>query len=120
MTIQTISAVETKKLIQGEPGLHLWNVLTEEYYKGESIEGSKWIPVTKLAEALRNSSLPKDAQIVVYCGSPECPASTKAAELLGQLGFKNVKAFEGGLKEWKALGYPLTKSEKPAEMKCAC
>jgi len=120
MTIKTISAQDTKKLLQSDPGLHLWNVLSEEYYKGESIEGSRWIPVTKLAQALKGASLPKDANIVVYCGSTACPASGKAAEELQALGFTNVKAFEGGLKEWKALGYPTTQSECCADMKCAC
>jgi rhodanese-related sulfurtransferase len=120
MAIQHISATETKKLLQSDPGVHVWNVLSEEYYKGESIDGSRWIPVTKLAQAVKNASLSKDASIIVYCGSPECPASGKAAEELQKLGFKNVKAFEGGLKEWKALGYPVTHTDVANEtMKCA-
>lgn len=121
MTVTHLSAAETKQLIEQDPGVHLWNVVSEEYYKGESIDGSRWIPVTILEQKLKGSSLSKDAPIIVYCASKECPASGKAAEKLQSLGYKNVKAFEGGLKEWKAQGYAVTHAEKPDNaMKCAC
>jgi len=120
MSIKHISAAETKKLLTSDPGLHLWNVVSEEYYKGESIDGSRWLPVGTLAQRLKGSSLPKDANIVVYCAGPQCPASGKAAEELQKLGYKNVKAFEGGLKEWKELGYLVTHAECKTDLKCAC
>ena len=48
--------------------------------------------------------LPKDknALIVAYCGGPLCTAWKFAAKRAGELGYKNVKHFKGGIKGWKA------------------
>ncbi len=56
------------------------------------------------------TNLPKDAEIVVYCGGPKCPQSRMAAEKLAKLGFENVRAYEGGLEEWKAAGFAVEKA----------
>jgi rhodanese-related sulfurtransferase len=51
--------------------------------------------------------LPRDSEIVVYCGGPTCPQSRLAAEKLLKLGFGNVRAYEDGLEEWKAAGFAI-------------
>lgn len=43
----------------------------------------------------------------MYCKDTECPASARAAEKLQTLGYTNVRAYEGGLKAWKAEGHPV-------------
>jgi rhodanese-related sulfurtransferase len=54
--------------------------------------------------------LPKNQEIVVYCGGPKCPQSRMAAEKLGKLGYGNVRAYEGGLEEWKGAGYAVERA----------
>ena len=56
-------------------------------------------------EAVRRSSLAKDAAIVVYCAGPSCPQSRQAAEKLATFGYTRVDAYEGGLEEWKQAGF---------------
>jgi len=51
-----------------------------------------------------SKGIPKNAEIITYCAGPSCPMSIQAAEKLAQLGFTNVKAYEGGLEEWKKAG----------------
>jgi rhodanese-related sulfurtransferase len=46
----------------------------------------------------------KNALIVAYCGSPECPAWKSAATAVAALGYTNVKHYTGGLAGWKAEG----------------
>ena len=58
-----------------------------------------------LGEAVRRSTLAKDASIVVYCAGPACPASRQAAEKLAAFGYTRVEAYEGGLEEWKQAGF---------------
>jgi len=53
--------------------------------------------------------LPKNAEIVVYCGGPKCPQSRMAADKLVKLGYANVRAYDGGLEEWKAAGLTVEK-----------
>ncbi|MHB8173280.1 MAG: rhodanese-like domain-containing protein [Nitrospirota bacterium] len=43
--------------------------------------------------------------MIVYCGSFECTLSTKASEILLNMGYENVMEYEGGLKDWKIAGF---------------
>jgi rhodanese-related sulfurtransferase len=104
-TIATISTADLAQRTRDDIGLHVWNVLTDDYFKGELIPGSRRVPVDRLGEALRRSSLAKDAAIVVYCAGPTCPQSRQAAEKLVGFGYTHVAAYEGGLEEWKAAGF---------------
>jgi rhodanese-related sulfurtransferase len=49
----------------------------------------------------------KDALVVAYCGSPQCPAWKSAAKAVAALGYTNVKHYTGGLSGWKKEGGPL-------------
>jgi rhodanese-related sulfurtransferase len=112
-----ISAITTAELAQRlEQGgaFQFWNVLTGEYFKGEMIPGSLHVPLDQVGREAARLGLPKAAEIVVYCAGPHCPASRQAAEKLGALGFSSVRAYEGGLEEWKASGRALTRFERAA------
>jgi rhodanese-related sulfurtransferase len=52
------------------------------------------------------NTLPKDAEIVVYCESPECNASLYLAEELITLGYVRIEVMLGGWEEWEDSGYP--------------
>jgi rhodanese-related sulfurtransferase len=82
----------------------LSNVLADEWFEGENISGSRRVPLDKIGTEVRASNLPKNAEIVVYCGGPKCPQSRMAAEKLVKLGYEDVRAHEGRLEEWKAAG----------------
>ena len=102
-TISTISKDElSAKLARGER-VQLVNALEPEHYNLGSIQGSKKIPLSQLDKRLKE--LDKKTEVVVYCASYDCPVSHQAAEKLAEEGF-NVKAYEGGIKEWKEDGLP--------------
>ena len=48
-----------------------------------------------------------DAEIVLYCGGGF--RSALAADNLQKMGYKNVISMDGGIREWREKGYPLTK-----------
>lgn len=79
-----------------------WNVLTDDYFTGEMIPGSRRVPLDRIGREA--TALPKDTDIVVYCSGLDCPQSTAAGRKLADLGFTNVRVFEGGLEKWKAEG----------------
>lgn len=83
---------------------HFWNVLTDDYFTGELIPGSRRVPVDRVAREARELGLDEDAEIVVYCTGPGCPQSTAAAEKLAELGFECVTEYEDGLDGWKEAG----------------
>jgi rhodanese-related sulfurtransferase len=103
--IRTLSVDELReRLAQPRGHLHFWNVLTDEYFAGEMIPGSRRVPLDKLGREVAESGLEKSAEIIVYCSGLTCPQSSAAAEKLTKLGFIDVRAFKGGLEAWKAAG----------------
>jgi rhodanese-related sulfurtransferase len=102
--VRTISLDELQQRLQRPAGLEFWNVLTDEWFKGELIPGSRRVPLDRVGREASEAGLAKEAEIVVYCAGPKCPQSALAAEKLGQLGYTAVWSYEGGLEEWKANG----------------
>jgi rhodanese-related sulfurtransferase len=48
-----------------------------------------------------------DAEIVLYCGGGF--RSALAADNLQKMGYKNVISMDGGIRDWREKGYPLSK-----------
>jgi rhodanese-related sulfurtransferase len=91
-----------------------WNVLTDDYFTGELIGGSRRVPVDRVGREAAETHLGRDAAIVVYCSGPTCPQSRAAAEKLVALGYRDVRLFEGGLEAWKASGRAVERAEAGA------
>lgn len=85
-----------------ETGYALVNVLGKEAFEKEHIPGSINIPQGE--EEHFEHRFDKDKKIVVYCASPECDASPKAARALVERGFTEVVDYEGGMSDWKQGG----------------
>jgi rhodanese-related sulfurtransferase len=81
-----------------------WNVLSQDYFAGEMIPGSRWVPVDRVGREVAARSLDKSARMLVYCSGASCPNSRDAGAKLATLGFTNVRVFEGGVEVWKADG----------------
>lgn len=105
-TYQLIDRMTLKTKMDTKCTFHLWNVLSEEYFKADqNIPGSKWVPVNHMEKKLPMLNVKKDEEIVVYCGGTQCPQSKQAAEKLVELGYTKVSAYEGGTKDWKEAGF---------------
>lgn len=101
--IKEINAQDLLKRLE-EPGLLVVNVIGKKYYDDAHIKGSINAPLRVLDQLAK--SWDREQNIVVYCACKECDASEKAYKLLVKMGFKNVLAYEGGIREWWKLGYP--------------
>ncbi|HEX8148419.1 MAG TPA: rhodanese-like domain-containing protein [Pyrinomonadaceae bacterium] len=110
--VKTISTTELDARLRENGRLEFWNVLTDEYFNGELIPGSRRVPLDRVGRAAHEAGLAKGAEVVVYCAGPHCPQSGYAAEKLQSLGYTNVRAYEGGLEEWKGLGREVERTEE--------
>lgn len=81
-----------------------WNALTDDYFTGELIPGSRRVAVDRVGREVAAAGIARDTPIVVYCSGPACPNSMDAGKKLVTLGFTNVSVFEGGLEAWKNSG----------------
>ena len=102
--VPTISREELIEKINNGERVEFWNVLTDEYFNGELITGSRRVALDQIGREVSTTQLSKDVDIVVYCTGPHCPQSAAAAEKLQTLGYKNARAYEGGLEDWKTTG----------------
>lgn len=107
----------TGKIGSGTPG----NISVEEAYSMYQ-EGAFFLDVRETSEwneyhapgtthiplddlAARIHELPKDRPIVVVCRSGN--RSKKGRDILLEAGFTQVTSMDGGLNEWRSLGYPI-------------
>jgi rhodanese-related sulfurtransferase len=111
--VKTISTTDLDARLREGGRLQFWNVLTDEYFNGELIPGSRRVPLDRVGREAHETNLAKDAGIVVYCAGPHCPQSGYAAEKLQSLGYTNVTAYEGGLEELKGLGREVVRVGEP-------
>lgn len=105
LEVQTITTEDMQRKLDQGGDFHFWNVLTDEYFHGELIPGSHRVPLDRIGREVSEIRLARDVEIITYCAGPKCPQSMLAAQKLIELGYTNVKAYEGGLEEWKAAGH---------------
>ena len=113
-TIPVVTADAVAERVAAGTVAELWNVLTDDYFTGELIPGSRRVPLDRVGREAARTALPRDAAVVVYCSGPSCPQSRQAAEKLVTLGFTNVALFEGGLEAGRASGRPLEQAAAAA------
>jgi rhodanese-related sulfurtransferase len=95
--IANISPEEAKKRLDSEEAIIVLDVRTKEEYDGGHIKDSVLIPVDKLKDEAESKLKDKETVIFVYCRSGN--RSTTAANILVELGYKNVYNL-GGINQW--------------------
>ncbi len=61
----------------------------------------------------RENDLPRDRDVVLYCGCPNEGSAAQMAMLLRSRGFRSARPLLGGIDAWRARGYPV---EPPLEI----
>lgn len=98
-TADVIDLAEFKSYL-GKPDVQVIDVRSVTEYEARHIEGVDHVFLGTLQDNLHKIS--RDRQIVVHCQSGD--RSTIAQSVLARNGFRNVKNFGGGMKEWLASG----------------
>jgi rhodanese-related sulfurtransferase len=77
---------------------------------GVKIKGAFYVKLRRLRYRLAFppfKDIPRDSEVVTYCSCPNDEAALRAAELLLDAGFKNVRVLKGGFREWQKAKGPL-------------
>ena len=99
------------RVTQGELGLVLLDVRERDAYEDGHIPGARHLPRGQL-ELRVNKELPDPtAHILVACEIGQI--STLAAATLRELGFMHATALDGGMKQWREQGLPVTAGPLP-------
>ena len=92
-----ITAEEAKQIMDTQEGYVILDVRTQEEFDAGHIPGAIVIPNTEIAQRAEQELPDMDQLLLVYCRSGN--RSKKAAEILVQLGYTNIKEF-GGIIDW--------------------
>jgi rhodanese-related sulfurtransferase len=110
--IARITAEELKaKLSRNEPVTILDVRSTEGYVSNENrIKGSIHVKLRRLQFRLSFPPLkdiPRESEVVTYCACPNDESSIRAAQILLEAGFKNVRVLDGGWQMWQRVKGPV-------------
>ena len=98
---KTVTRNELQARLAANPGLVLLEALPEKYYRDWHLPGAKHFPHDQ-ARTLASSVAPdKASEIVIYCANKNCQNSHIAANVLQQIGYRNVAVYAGGKEDWK-------------------
>jgi len=97
--MQTITTNELKKRMDAGEQPHLLDV-REDYERADFNIGGRHVPLGKL-QSMQLDDIEdwKGDEIIIYCRSGN--RSGIAANMLEQLGYKNVKNLVGGMLDWQ-------------------
>lgn len=96
MGIPQWMSVDVKERLKSKQPLQIIDVRQPDEYESGHIPGAKLIPLGELAS--RYNEVNRDTETVVVCRSGG--RSTKACELLDQLGYRNIHNLMGGMLSW--------------------
>jgi rhodanese-related sulfurtransferase len=93
------------KLDRGEK-FHLVDVREESEYAKDHLPGAVHLGKGVLERDVEQRLPDTAAPIVLYCGGGF--RSALAADNLQKMGYTNVVSMDGGIRDWRRKGYPLT------------
>lgn len=103
-----IDAKGLKALIDSQLPFFLLDARGFNWHDRTLIPGAMLAFYEDSEEQLSEIAPDKDALIVVYCFSFNCPLSRRLAQKLVDLGYANVIEYPAGLREWRDIAhYPI-------------
>ena len=93
------------RLDRGER-FHFVDVREDNEFTLDHAAGARHIGRGVLERDIENLIPDKDASIVLYCGGGY--RSALAADNLQKMGYTRVLSMDGGIRDWRSKGFPLT------------
>ena len=75
------------------------------------IPGAKWLCPREVRE--NPLLIPREKEVIVYCTCPSAQTSRAILHRALGMGLLRIKFLKGGLKGWKASGFPVEPYNKP-------
>jgi rhodanese-related sulfurtransferase len=98
---------EVKKKIDGGEKFVLVDVREESEFAKDHLPGAIHLGKGIIERDIEARVPDLNAEIVLYCGGGF--RSALAADNLQKMGYKNVISMDGGIRDWRGKGFPLTR-----------
>jgi len=109
--VRAIGVAHLKRMMESGEPFTLLDVRPRSDFDREHIKGARSLPLDEI-ENKAAAMLKPDENIIVYCDSFVCSASISASKILGRMGYKNVRDYKGGIREWKQSDLPTESNYK--------
>ena len=96
-----------QKLDRGER-FHLIDVREESEWARDHVVGATHLGKGIVERDIEERIPDKKAEIILYCGGGF--RSALAADNLQKMGYTKVFSMDGGIRDWREKGYPVTKN----------
>lgn len=107
MTPPTISRDELRQKIERGDDFVLVDALAPMSFAHSHLPGAINLPPEWVDERGPRRILSLETEVVVYCSTSTCDSSVIVAERLIELGYRNVRHYLEGKKDWMKAGLPL-------------
>jgi rhodanese-related sulfurtransferase len=97
---------EIKARLDRGDKFHLVDVREESEYAKDHLPGAIHLGKGVIERDVETKIPDTNAEIVLYCGGGF--RSALAADNLQKMGYTNVLSMDGGIRDWRNRGYPLT------------
>ena len=104
--IREVTVDEVKARLDRGEQFHLVDVREDGEWARDHLPGAIHLGKGVLERDIEGRIPDTAAQIVLYCGGGF--RSALAADNLRQMGYTNVASMDGGIRDWRQKGYPLT------------
>ena len=104
--VKELTVDEVKAMLDRGYRFHLVDVREESEWARDHLPGAIHLGKGVIERDAEKKLPDPAAEIVLYCGGGF--RSALAAENLQRMGYTNVLSMDGGIRDWRQKGYPLT------------
>jgi rhodanese-related sulfurtransferase len=101
--IKECTVAEVKARLDRGERVHFLDVREDHEFAKDHAKGARHFGKGIIERDIETVIPEKEAEIVLYCGGGF--RSALAADALQQMGYRNVRSMEGGIRAWREAGY---------------
>jgi rhodanese-related sulfurtransferase len=106
-TLPQISRDELQRKVEAGDRFVIVDALAPMSFARSHLPGAINLPLEWVDDRAPRKIPDLDLEVVVYCVDVDCDSSVLVAERLIDLGYRNVRHYPGGKREWVEAGLPL-------------
>jgi rhodanese-related sulfurtransferase len=106
-SVAPIDRVELVRLVESGGEFVLVDALAPMAYAHSHLPGAVNITPDWVDGRARRRIPDAETEVIVYCADADCDSSVQVAERLLELGYRNVRHYAGGKRDWIDAGLPV-------------
>jgi rhodanese-related sulfurtransferase len=106
-TLVCVSREDLREKIEGGEEFALVDALSPMSYAMSHLPGAISMPPERVDELASRRIPDRSTEVVVYCADVTCDSSVIVANRLIELGYRDVRHYAEGKRDWAGAGLPL-------------